>query len=182
MSTTGAGGGGGRVLPSLGPDDMTLGSSSGTLSLPHHTASKASVLTVPASTMRSLVGRLPSSAKLEVNRAPLERNEMHIWLFQNLLSITQGLVSPPQGGGHKRVNERKTDHPKPSNLFWEGLHDLLAQTSLVLSPSESRKTSPKCAMGQRLLPVTTEQRAHLHRTEHGLCREGLAIVAGTPRA
>lgn len=133
--------------------------------------------------MRSLAGRLPSSARLEVNRAPLERSEMHSRLFQSLLSITQGLVSPPWGGGHKLVNRRRTDYPKSSNLFSEGSHDLPAQTSLVLSPSEStesRKTSPKCAMGQRLLPLTTKQGAHLHRMEPGCVEKAWPSWPGLP--
>lgn len=71
------------------------------------TASKANISTVPVSTVRSLTGRLPGTAKLGTSRALLERNYVHIWLFQNLLSFTQGLGSSPcRKGTHMLMRGR----------------------------------------------------------------------------
>lgn len=95
------------------------------------------------------MGRLPGAANLGVNRAPLEKNWMRIWLFQNLLSITPGVVSSPCRKGTNMLRRGGRKIQNHLYLLLEGLYDLLTQTYLLLLSSESpksRETSRKCAM------------------------------------
>lgn len=111
------------------------------------------------------LGRLPSSAKLGVSRALLERNRTHIWLFQNLLFITQGSVSPPCWKGTStlmRGGQRIQNH---LSLLLVGFCDVLAHTyvgscfpqSLLRAGNLPDTCYVMAGLEKHLRPVTTRQ-------------------------